>query len=355
MMRVAALLLALIAVSVSAANVKELTPDNFDTFVGGDRPALVEFFAPWCGHCKKLVPVYEELATTFAKEPVVIASVDADAHKDLGGKFGVSGFPTIKYFPAGSSTPEEYQGGREVNDFVDFLNRKAGTKVRVKVAASDTAVLTDDSFDAVVLDPKKNVLVEFYAPWCGHCKKLAPDYEKLGATFAGEEEVVIAKLDADKYKSKSGKYGVTGFPTLLWFPKDKKAEPVKYTGPRALDDLVKYVNLNSGTSRLAGGGFEASAGTIDELAQLAKDFIASPNKRETLLNDAKALTETLKSHANAPFAKFYTITMENVIKKGESYIADEVARLDRLITGKQIKTDKLPEMHKRKNIISQFK
>jgi len=348
-------LFALLAVAANAANVKELTPDNFDNFVGGDQPALVEFFAPWCGHCKKLAPTFEELATNFIKEPVIIASVDADQHKSLGSQFSVQGFPTIKYFPANSKEPEEYNGGREIADFTDFLNRKAGTKVRVKLPPSDTVVLTDDTFDGIVLDPKKNVLVEFYAPWCGHCKKLAPEYEKLGQTFMGEEEVVIAKYDADKHKGKGGKYGVTGFPTLLWFPKDKKSDPVKYTGGRTLEDLTKYVNQNSGTSRLPGGGFEASAGTIEELAKLAKDFIASADKREQILGEAKTLAESLKSHANSAFAKFYTITMEQIIKKGENYVADEVARLERLIAGKAIKADKLPEMYKRKNVVSQFK
>lgn len=74
-----------------------------------------------------MAPIYEELATTYKNEAVVIASVDADAHKDLGSRFGVSGFPTIKYFAAGSLEGEEYSGGRDLSDFIDFINRKAGT------------------------------------------------------------------------------------------------------------------------------------------------------------------------------------------------------------------------------------
>ena len=131
-----ALLFALAISLSSAENVVKLTPTNFDEMVGGDKPALVEFFAPWCGHCKKLAPVYEELATNFAKENVLIASVDADEHKDLGSKYGVTGFPTIKFFPAGSTTPEDYNGGREVADFTDFLNSKTGSKGNSFVALS---------------------------------------------------------------------------------------------------------------------------------------------------------------------------------------------------------------------------
>lgn len=54
--------------------------------------------------------------------------------------------------------------------------------------------LTRPTFDSVALDPSKHVLVEFYAPWCGHCKKLAPLYEKVGDIFAAENDVVIAKV-----------------------------------------------------------------------------------------------------------------------------------------------------------------
>ena len=131
------LALALCVAHVLAANVQVLTPDNFDNFVGKDQPVLVEFFAPyvfffclnfcsriffffqflflflsfsWCGHCKKLAPVYEELASNFKNEAVVIASVDANEHKDLGQRFEVTGFPTIKYFPAGSAEAEPYSG-----------------------------------------------------------------------------------------------------------------------------------------------------------------------------------------------------------------------------------------------------
>ena len=66
------------------------------------------YFFTGCGHCKALAPTYEKLGKAFAKaDDVIIAKVDADGDKTLGSRFGVSGFPTIKYFPKGSTSAEE--------------------------------------------------------------------------------------------------------------------------------------------------------------------------------------------------------------------------------------------------------
>ena len=151
------------------SEVIDLIPSNFDKFALGGKPALVEFFAPWCGHCKNLAPVYEKLAQdfSFAKDKLTIAKVDADAEKSLGKRFGIQGFPTIKYFDGKSETPEDYNGGRDIESLTEFLTKKTGIKPKKKAAApSQVEMLTDKSFKEQI-GGDKDVLVAFTAPWCG--------------------------------------------------------------------------------------------------------------------------------------------------------------------------------------------
>jgi protein disulfide-isomerase A6 len=95
--------------------------------------------------------------------------------------------------------------------------------------------LTPDNFAKEVLKHKGPVLVEFYAPWCGHCKRLTPEYIKAAKALDGVTK--LAAVDADKYGALGSKYGVQGFPTLLWYSQNKKS-PTTYEGGRTASDIV---------------------------------------------------------------------------------------------------------------------
>ena len=172
MVRLSYTLVAALALGVSAKSaVLDLIPSNFDSIVlKSGKPALVEFFAPWCGHCKNLAPVYEELAQSLESQSskVSIAKVDADAEKSLGKRFGIQGFPTIKYFDGKSETPEDYNGGRDLESLQKFITEKTGVKPKgaKKAAPSAVEMLNDKSFKTEI-GGDKDVLVAFTAPWCG--------------------------------------------------------------------------------------------------------------------------------------------------------------------------------------------
>jgi protein disulfide-isomerase A6 len=160
----------LLEVANASSAVIDLIPSNFDKVVlKSGKPALVEFFAPWCGHCKTLAPVYEELAQTFsfASDKVSIAKMDADEHKSVASKYGVQGFPTLKFFDGKSDKPEAYEGGRDLESLSAFITEKTGVRPRgVMKEPSYVQMLTDSTFDKEI-GGDKHVLVAFTTPWCG--------------------------------------------------------------------------------------------------------------------------------------------------------------------------------------------
>jgi len=335
-----------------AANTVDLTPENFDSVVDGSKNVFVEFFAPWCGHCKSLAPTWEELGDALSKEKdVVIAKVDADAHKDLGGKFGVSGFPTLKMFKKGSTEPSDYNGGRDLDSLVDFVNKETGSKGRVAKAASANVVLGPHNFESVVLDADKDVFVEFYAPWCGHCKKLTPVWEKLAGIFKKEPNVVIASLDADKYKEIGSKYDVSGFPTLIYFPKDNKDKGERYNGGRELADLLSHVNSKAGTKRTDSGLYDATFGRFETLDAIAQKFIAEGADLEALVKEAEAEASKL-AHKGA---EWYVKFMKAVVKRGSDFLTKEADRVKSLLEGGAVEASKQDEFSLRKNVLDAFK
>jgi len=158
-----------LATIATASNVVDLTPANFDAIALSGKPALVEFFAPWCGHCKKLAPTWEELADSFSAshKQVTIAKLDGDAHKDLSAKYGITGFPTIKWFDGSDGLPEDYTGGRGLEQLQEYITER--TKARPKKAVqlpNEVKTLQDTDFEQVV-GGDQDVFVAFTAPWCG--------------------------------------------------------------------------------------------------------------------------------------------------------------------------------------------
>ncbi|WVQ67880.1 protein disulfide-isomerase domain [Kwoniella botswanensis] len=348
------------AALASASNVIDLDTKNFEEYVGGDRPALVEFYAPWCGHCKNLAPVYEQLADAFPSDKVVIAKTDADGvGRELGSKYDVKGFPTLKWFPKGSLTPEDYSSGRDLEALAGFVSEKSGVKSKIKPPPPPVAVQLDASnFDDIALDDDKNVLVAFTAPWCGHCKNMKPAYEKVAKAFLSESDCVVAQMDADAAPNKpvAAKYDVRSFPTIKFFPKGSK-EPIAYSTGRSEQQFIDFLNEHCGTHRSITGLLSETAGKVLTLDTLASNFFtASLPERPDVLGKAREYLATLTGadKKTNTSAEYYVKAMERVIEKGEGWLTKEQARIAGLLASPSLAPTKLDELKIKANILSSF-
>ncbi|TGO50474.1 hypothetical protein BOTNAR_0391g00020 [Botryotinia narcissicola] len=491
------------AAIASASDVASLTKETFPDFIKENDLALLEFFAPWCGHCKALAPEYEEAATTLKEKKIALAKVDCTEEADLCQSFGVEGYPTLKVF-RGPENISPYSGARKAPAIVSYMTKQSLPAVSVltkdtledfktadKVVlvayfdaedktsnatfntvaeklrddylfgASNDAALAKaegvsfpsvvlyksfdegkavfpDAFDAeviekfaktasipligevgpetyagymatgiplayifaetpeerttlaetlkpvaekyrgvisfatidakafgahagnlnledgrfpafaiqntvdnkkypfdqnleisegsiakfvedytggkvepsiksepipekqegpvqivvahnyddIVLDDKKDVLIEFYAPWCGHCKALAPKYDILAGLYADaghNDKVTIAKVDATLNDVPDE---IQGFPTIKLYKAGDKKNPVTYNGSRSIEDLIKFVKEN--------GQHEIEV-TYDENAAASPE--AEKPIAESLAKQAEAATESVKSAA----------------------------------------------------------
>jgi len=98
--------------------------------------------------------------------------------------------------------------------------------------ASNVVNVTDNDFEQVVLQAETPVMVDFWAPWCGPCRAVAPVLEDLARDYAGK--VKIAKLNTDENPERMVEYGVMGIPTLILFKDGKEVDRIVGAGPRAI-------------------------------------------------------------------------------------------------------------------------
>ncbi|OMO61087.1 Thioredoxin, partial [Corchorus capsularis] len=180
----ATILCSLTAISAEESESKEfvLTLDhsNFKETVSKHDFIVVEFYAPWCGHCKNLAPEYEKAASILSKHdpPIVLAKVDAneEANRDLATEYEVQGFPTLKILRNGGKNVQEYKGPREADGIVEYLKSQTGpASAEIKSAEDATKLIGDKKIVVVGVFPKFSG--EEFETFMALAEKLRSDYE----------------------------------------------------------------------------------------------------------------------------------------------------------------------------------
>ncbi|KAF9300308.1 protein disulfide-isomerase precursor [Mortierella antarctica] len=239
---------------VVAHNYKDIVEDK-------SKDVLIEYYAPWCGFCKQLAPIYDELGELYKGSNVVIAKMDLTAN-DLPASvpFKVDGYPTIKFRKAGTKEYIDYKGGRSKAGFIKFIDANAVNKVEIDPShttnpepAPETqdgpvTVVVATTYTQIVEDQSKDVLIEYYAPWCGFCKKLAPIYDELGELYKDADDIVIAKIDATANDLPASlPFKVDGYPKIK-FRKAGSSKYIDYNGERTKEAFVEFLSKNAASN-----------------------------------------------------------------------------------------------------------
>lgn len=224
-------------------NVFKLNESNFDQVVNNTRYMLINFYAPWCEHCVKLEPEYARAAKTLRKRTpqVLLAKVDTTVERTLSNRFHVNKYPTLFFSHRGNLT--EYENTFSAEGIVDAMAEK--TDPMFEPPPEATLELTAVNF-SMIINQHKLMLIYFYANWCGHCRRLSPEFERAARRLK-EYNIPLGKVDANKEKSLAEVNEVRSYPTLLLYRRGRRFE---YNGPREETGIVNHMlNLSQYPSK----------------------------------------------------------------------------------------------------------
>jgi len=264
-----------LATASAASAAKDVESSNYEALVKKHKTVLIDFWAPWCDHCKNLEPEFDAAADRLDEKGVVLAKMNIDnkGNRAVAQKVGVQGYPGLIIFTDGKinkratahisrirdadfltlfmskvHADEEFPKDPEVDDAQFTKNtKKKKTKHKKnspsptpKAKASNDKVLqiTSKSRFNKALNQNDIVLVMFFAPWCGHCKKMKPSFAEA-STILAKEDVALAQVDATALKDLAKEHEVSSYPTLKIFFEGAFAE--EYEGGRSTDELVSYM------------------------------------------------------------------------------------------------------------------
>jgi len=245
-----------VGVFISSESLPLVVDFNHETaqkiFSGEIKSHLLVFSSAKADSHADTLAMLKEIATeNKGKMLFVTINTDEEDHKRILEFFGItdSELPTFRAIKLGEDMakfkPEDDSlATANVKSFVaDFLDGKLKQHLMSEEIPEDwdatgVKVLVGKNFHDVAMNAEKDVLVEFYAPWCGHCKQLTPIWDKLGETYKDHPTIVIAKMDSTANELEEVK--VQGFPTIKLFKKGTN-ESVDYNGDRTEEGFTKFL------------------------------------------------------------------------------------------------------------------
>ncbi|KAK6351355.1 protein disulfide-isomerase precursor [Orbilia javanica] len=237
----------------------EVGPETYSGYMAAGIP-LAYVFVEGPEQKEKYVTGLKALAKKY-KGKINVATIDAAAFGAHAQNLNLeSKWPAfaIQETTKNSKFPLDQSKELTIEAIESFVEEFAAGKLQPSIKSEEVPakqegpvhVVVAHNYKDIVLDDEKDVLVEFYAHWCGHCKALAPKYEELGKLYFDNPEfakkVVIAKVDATLNDVPDE---IQGFPTIKLFPAGKKDTPIDYQGGRTVEDFVKFIK-ESGTHKV---------------------------------------------------------------------------------------------------------
>ena len=223
---------------------------------GKNQPALV-YFGEKGDKWNDAEKIMEKIADKVAgKLKVIMSEIKEGMAKRIAEYIGVKNedLPSVRILDTRRDIKKYIMEGsideKNILNFIDGweqgkLKLHLKTQEEPKDNNGDIFVVVGKTFQKEVIDNDKDVMLVFYAPWCGHCKQLLPKYEEAAKKLkAKNPKIVLAKMDATENEVES--VTITGFPTIKFYPGNKKdSKPIDFNGERTTEGIIKFIQSNA--------------------------------------------------------------------------------------------------------------
>uniref|UniRef100_A0A7S4G9E6 protein disulfide-isomerase n=1 Tax=Eutreptiella gymnastica TaxID=73025 RepID=A0A7S4G9E6_9EUGL len=373
---------------VLSSDVVILNEKNFDDVISQEEHMLVEFYAPWCGHCQSLEPEYDKAAEELKAKGIKIAKVDATVEEKLAEKYGVEGYPSLKLFKKGEFA-KDYQGKRTSSGIVSYMSSVAAGEEPEEeeedgygggedpsedeyggeygeegegggAGATEEAVglinLDSFTFDKIVGTNQYDVFVKFDSSYAYGDKE--NQWVKLSRRIANltspaAREFLLAVVGVEDYGDKLNddmreRFGLKtdDFPVFKLFKRDS-IEPIDYTEAVEVDAMSQFLTRELDM-------WIGLPGCLETFDRLAIGFVAASQKeQQDRLTKAKNELAGVTDEVEKKTGQYYVRVMEKVGAKGSDYPQAEALRIEKIMESK-ITEDKKAEMEQRLHILASY-
>ena len=223
---------------------------------GKNQPVLV-YFGEKGDKWNEAEKLMENIADKVGgKLKVVMSEIKEGMEKRIAEYIGIKNedLPSIRILDTRKDIKKYImEGSIDEKNILNFIDGWEQGKLKLHLKSQeepkdnngDIFVVVGKTFQKEVIDNDKDVMLVFYAPWCGHCKQLLPKYEEAAKKLKTKNpKIVLAKMDATENEIES--VTITGFPTIKFYPGNKKdAKPMDFNGERTTEGIIKFLQTNA--------------------------------------------------------------------------------------------------------------
>ena len=222
--------------------VTELNESTFDAFIDDNKYVLIDCWAPWCGPCRRMGPIIEELSKDLEGK-VAVAKLNTDESPGISARFEINAIPTLLIFKD-KVMLEPLVGLRPKEDIISVLADRGmieGGKKKEE-GAHFAAKVTDNDFNAFIKS-KDYALVDCWAPWCKPCLRMGPVIEELAKI--SQDDIAVGKLNVDENPGVSLSFNIQSIPALLIFKGGKQVGTIVGYSPERTAEALREAILSA--------------------------------------------------------------------------------------------------------------